>query len=574
MRVCLVTPFAWSQPHDVNDHVAGIAAALRRRGHKVTVLAPSTRAADLLAGRRALQGGEPPEVIAVGPAVPVSRRSQLGVPVGVQANLKLALAQGDYDVVHGFEPGLPSLSYLALRDTDALAVATFASANRLGYPPARSQREKLLGRLDALVALSEAVRDAAEERFPGDYRVLSPGVDTELFAPADKQNTIVVELRPNEREVARGILHSVRELLEWEVVLLRTRPLIGRPAIPRALAARVHLRTARDAASRAALLNSASIFVPGVEGLRRVTLEAAASGCAIVRPRGVEDQHELAAAATARLAEDDELREREGATARAEAERQTFDAVAADLDSIYATAGKRRRKRRPTEPLADRPWIVADLHMHTAWSHDCSIDAAELVDHAEAEGLGAIAVTDHNVFGGALEAADYARGRKLLVIRGEEVKTDDQGEVIGLFLEKEIPRGMTFTETVAAIREQGGLVYMPHPFDRLHAIADPRTLHRHLADIDVLEVYNARLLFEAYNDEALRFARKYNLTMGAGSDAHVLQGVGTGALKMRAFRDPEEFMISLRSAEVLRRPKSLAYLQSLKWVAQVKEKVR
>jgi predicted metal-dependent phosphoesterase TrpH/glycosyltransferase involved in cell wall biosynthesis len=574
MRICLVTPFAWSQPHDVNDHVAGIANALRRGGHDVTVLAPSARASDLLAGRRALQAGERPDVIALGPAIPVSRRSQLGVPVGVQASLKLALSQGDYDVVHGFEPGLPSLAYLALRDTDALAVATFASANRLGYPPARSQREKLLGRIDALIALSEGVREAAEERFPGDYRVLSPGVDTELFAPAGKQNTIVVELRPNEREVARGILHAVRELPEWEVVLLRTRPLIGRPAIPRALADRVRLRTARDVASRAALLNAASIFVPGVEGLRRVTLEAASSGCAIVRPPGVEGQPELAAAATARLAEDSELRAREGAAARTEAKLHTFEAVAADLDSIYATAGIKRRKRRPTGPLSDRPWILADLHMHTSWSHDCSIDAAELIDHAEAEGLGAIAITDHNVFGGALEAADCARGRELIVIRGEEVKTDDQGEVIGLFLEREIPRGMTFTETVAAIREQGGLVYMPHPFDRLHAIAAPRTLHRHVADIDVLEVYNARLLFEAYNDEALRFARKYNLTMGAGSDAHVLQGVGTGALRMRAFRDPEEFMISLRSAEVLRRPKSLAYLQSLKWVAQVKEKVR
>jgi predicted metal-dependent phosphoesterase TrpH/glycosyltransferase involved in cell wall biosynthesis len=575
MRVCLVTPFAWSQPHDVNDHVGGVAAALRERGHDVTVLAPSTRAADLLAGRRALQSRSRPDVIAVGPAVPISPRSQLGVPVGVQASLKLALAQGDYDLVHGFEPGLPSLSYLALRDTDALAVATFVSPDRLGYPPARSQRERLLGRLDALVALSEQVREAAEERFPGDYRVLSPGVDTVLFAPAAmKQQTIVVELRPNEREVARGILHAVRELPGWEVVLLRTRPLIGRPAIPRALASRVHLRTARDAASRSAILNAAAIFVPGVEGLRRVTLEAAASGCAIARPQRVELQPELAAAAAARLADDDELRAREGASARAEAEQHTFAAVAAELDAIYTTLGARRRKRKPSEPLSDRPWIVADLHMHTSWSHDCSIDAEELVDHAESEGLGAIAVTDHNVFGGALEAADYAQGRDLIVIRGEEVKTDDQGEVIGLFLEREIPRGMSFADTVAAIREQGGLVYVPHPFDRLHAIPDPRTLHRNIAEIDVLEVYNARLLFEAFNDEALRFARKYNLTMGAGSDAHVLQGVGTGALRMRAFRDPEEFMISLRSADVLRRPKSLAYLQSLKWVAQVKEKVR
>ena len=143
-------------------------------------------------------------------------------------------------------------------------------------------------------------------------------------------------------------------------------------------------------------------------------------------------------------------------------------------------------------------------------------------------GLGAIAVTDHNVFGGALEAVELARGRDLVVIPGEEVKTDGQGEVIGLFLREEIPRGMSFADTVAAIRAQGGLVYVPHPFDRLHAIPDPATLHRHLAEIDVFEVYNARLLFEAYNDEALRFARKYDLTMGAGSDAHVLQGVGTG----------------------------------------------
>jgi len=198
----------------------------------------------------------------------------------------------------------------------------------------------------------------------------------------------------------------------------------------------------------------------------------------------------------------------------------------------------------------------------------------ELLDHAELEGLGAIAVTDHNALGGALEAAELARGRDLLVVPGEEVKTDGQGEVIGLFLSEEIPRGLSFADTIAAIRGQGGLVYLPHPFDRLHAIPDAPTLHRHLADIDVFEVYNARLLFDAYNDEALRFATKYNLTMGAGSDAHVLQGLGTGVLRMRAFDGPEEFLVSLRSAEVLRRPKSLVYLQSLKWVAQAKERVR
>jgi len=199
---------------------------------------------------------------------------------------------------------------------------------------------------------------------------------------------------------------------------------------------------------------------------------------------------------------------------------------------------------------------------------------SDLLDHAEEIGLGAIAVTDHNVFGGALEAVDQARDRELVVIPGEEVKTDRQGEVIGLFLSEEIERGLSFTDTIAAIRAQGGVVYLPHPFDRMHSIPDAKTLHAHLAEIDVFEVYNARLLFEGYNDEALRFARKYGLTSGAGSDAHVLQGVGTGALRMRAFRDRDEFLLSLRTAQVLRRPKSLVYLQSLKWVAQAKERVR
>ena len=176
--------------------------------------------------------------------------------------------------------------------------------------------------------------------------------------------------------------------------------------------------------------------------------------------------------------------------------------------------------------------------MHTSWSHDCLVEPEELVEHALAEGLGAIAVTDHNAFGGAEATVEAALGTDLLVIPGEEVKTDNQGEVIGLFLEREIPRGMPFADTIAAIKAQGGLVYLPHPFDRMHSIPDAKTIHRHLSDIDVFEVYNARLLFEQYNDEALRFARKYNLTMGAGSDAHVLQGVGTGGAAHARVRRP------------------------------------
>ncbi len=571
----MVTPFAWSQPHDVNEHVAGIARELRALGHSVTILAPSNRAADLAAGRRALLNGLGAEVVALGPAVPISRRSRMGVPVGARANLSLALALGRFDVVHGFEPGLPSLSYLALRDAQALTVATFLSPARLGYPPGRAQRERLLGRLDALLATSEETVAAASARFPGHYRVVPDGVDLQLFSPAAKRKQVVLEWRPAERPLARAVFRALAELPDWELVLLRTKPLTGRPTIPRRLRGRVSVRTARDAAARAPLLASASLFVPALEGLRRVTLEASAAGCAIVSPPGTAEQPELAGAELARLAEDDAFRRRRSEAARASVEGQSFAAAAAALDEVYRSLARRRRgPRQEGAPLEDRDWILCDLHMHTNWSHDCAVAPDELVAYAQAVGLGAIAVTDHNVFGGALAAVEAARGTKLVVVPGEEIKTDGQGEVIGLYLHEEIPRGMSFADTIAAIRAQNGLVYLPHPFDRLHSIPDPSTLHRHLADIDVFEVYNARLLFEAYNDEALRFATKYNLTMGAGSDAHVLQGVGTGAMRMRAFHGPEELLLSLHTAHVLRRPRSLVYLQSLKWVAQAKERVR
>jgi predicted metal-dependent phosphoesterase TrpH len=151
---------------------------------------------------------------------------------------------------------------------------------------------------------------------------------------------------------------------------------------------------------------------------------------------------------------------------------------------------------------------------------------------------------------------------------GEEVKTS-QGEVIGLFLTEKIERGMTMAETIGQIQAQEGLVLMPHPFDRLHTIPDASTLLRHLDQIDIFEVYNSRLLFDSFNDDALRFATKYNLVQSAGSDAHVLQGIGTAINRIPAFDGPEEFLVSMRHNQILRRPKSLLYLQGLKWMQQV-----
>jgi predicted metal-dependent phosphoesterase TrpH/glycosyltransferase involved in cell wall biosynthesis len=576
-RICLVTPFAWSQPHPVNEHVAGAAAALASRGHSVTILAPSTRARDLAAGRRALRrlardAVELEGLVALGPALPLASGNRIGVPVGVRANLELALARGGFDVVHGHEPGLASLSYLALRDAEALAVATFHDPDRLGYPPGKRQRVRLLGRIDALTATSAETAASARERFPGDYRVLPAGIDTELFRPGAARKRFVLEWDAECRPLARAAIRGLRALPGWQLVVLRPTAISGRPYVPRDLRRRVSVQTRLDPRARAEALRGAAGLVAGADAGSRLRLEAAASGVPLVAPPARLEQPELVAAAMQRLASDPDHRSREAQEARSGAEAHSLERLGAELDSLYRSLTGRRRVRDRREPLAGRPWILADLHMHTEHSHDCSIPVAELLEHAAAIGLGAIAITDHNVFGGALEAVELARGGALRVIPGEEVKTDEQGEVIGLFLGEAIPAGMSFADTVAAIREQGGLVYLPHPFDRLHAIPDTTTLHRHLAEIDVLEAFNARLLFEAFNDEAARFARKYNLLAGAGSDAHVLQGVGTGLVRMRAFETPEEFLLALGTAEIVRRPKSLLYLQGLKWVAQARER--
>jgi predicted metal-dependent phosphoesterase TrpH/glycosyltransferase involved in cell wall biosynthesis len=577
LRVCMVTPFAWSQPHPVNDHVAGAADELRRRGHEVVVLVSSNRAAELSAGRRALrrlgrEGIPLAGTVAIGPAVPLSRRTRVALPLGARANLELALTADHFDVVHAHDPALPSLSYLAIRGARTLTVATFHAPERLAYPPGRKQRERLLARVDALTAVGEAALEGARERFPGEYRLLPAGVDTALFSPAAQRQLIVLEWRPDEGARTRAALRALRSLPDWELVLLRTKPLSGRPYVPLALRGRVRAPRAYDAKARAAELAGAAALIPALRGSQRLRNEAEAAGVPAVDPPGSVEQPQLIEAAVARLAEDADWRARLSREARERAENQSLAALGDELERLYETVVGRRRPHARTDPLADRPFVLCDLHLHTEHSYDCSVPVPDLLDYAEEQGLGAIAITDHNVFSGAEEARALADGRPLTVIPGEEMKTSDAGEVIGLFLSEEIPGGLTIAETLAAIRDQNGIVYLPHPFDRLHSVADARTLHSHLGEIDVFEVYNARLLFEASNNEALRFARKYNLTMGAGSDAHVLQGVGSGLVRMRAFETPEEFLIALRSAEIVRRPKSLVYLQGLKWMAQARER--
>jgi predicted metal-dependent phosphoesterase TrpH len=207
--------------------------------------------------------------------------------------------------------------------------------------------------------------------------------------------------------------------------------------------------------------------------------------------------------------------------------------------------------------------LLADLHVHSEHSWDCTTPIDELLDAALAAGLGALAVTDHNTIAGGAEARARAveRGLPLHVIVGSEIKTANDGEVIGLFLHEEVPRGLTFAETLERIRAQGGLVYVPHPFDHFHTTPSPVLLHEHAGAIDVVETANARLWLERDNRTAERFASQHGLRRGAGSDAHVPAGIGTAALRLAPFEDPASFLLAVDGAEIVRRPRSMLRLQ-------------
>jgi hypothetical protein len=184
--------------------------------------------------------------------------------------------------------------------------------------------------------------------------------------------------------------------------------------------------------------------------------------------------------------------------------------AASELERIYTELAARRHPVQGDEAmrgrLAERALIDVDLHMHTDHSYDCATPVEVLLATAREQGLGAIAVTDHNEISGALEAQAQAESfgphPPLKVIVAEEVKTAHQGEVIGLFLKEKIPRGLSLQETVAEIKAQGGVVYVPHPFDRMHSVPDYEHLLAILEDVDAIEIFNPRVAIQAWRARA------------------------------------------------------------------------
>ena len=193
--------------------------------------------------------------------------------------------------------------------------------------------------------------------------------------------------------------------------------------------------------------------------------------------------------------------------------------------------------------------LKADLHIHTGFSHDCATSPEKLVARCLRRGLNCIAITDHNTIQGALAVKEIAQ---FTVIVGEEVKTTG-GELTGLFLTEEIPAGLSPVETARRIKDQGGLVSIPHPFDRFRSsVILPQALEEVLPLADIIEVFNARNTFDQADRQALEMAHTHGLAGSAVSDAHTLLELGRTYVSMAEFDDTTQgFLASLRQGSLV-----------------------
>ena len=198
--------------------------------------------------------------------------------------------------------------------------------------------------------------------------------------------------------------------------------------------------------------------------------------------------------------------------------------------------------------------IKADLHVHSSASPDCSIAPARVAERCHQLGLSPVFLTDHDTIGGALEL----RAAKVRVVAGEEVLTTE-GELIGLFLERPIRSGLTPEATALEIRQQGGLVYLEHPYDQFRRHLSEASIEAVAELIDIVEVFNARSDEQA-NRRAEDLCEILGAAPGAGSDAHTLKGIGAVYVEMEDFEGAQDFLGKLRDARIVRRRPKLAIL--------------
>ena len=192
--------------------------------------------------------------------------------------------------------------------------------------------------------------------------------------------------------------------------------------------------------------------------------------------------------------------------------------------------------------------LRVDCHSHTMWSGDATTTPDELLASIEASAIDVLCITDHSTTNGAFELAPQLPCR---VIVGEELRTW-AGELMGLFLTERIPYGIKPEEFCRRVRDQGGIVYVPHPFDPTRNALREDVL-RELAEaglLDAIEVFNGKVSLQHLNRRAAEFAAEFDLAGGAGSDAHIPDALGAAFIEMPEFSTSAEFLLGLRQGVV------------------------
>lgn len=196
---------------------------------------------------------------------------------------------------------------------------------------------------------------------------------------------------------------------------------------------------------------------------------------------------------------------------------------------------------------AEEARVRVDMHLHTRRSFDSLSDPLAVVETARRKGLGRICVTDHDEIATALELKERFPDT---VIVGEEVKTAEGVDIIGLYIREKIPRGTPARETCTRIHEQGGIVYVPHPYAPGKG-GGGRILEEVEDLVDAIEGFNARIHIPALNGRAVEWARARDLPLGAGSDAHTLREVGRAFVEVPPFDDrADAFLAALRQGRI------------------------
>ncbi len=194
------------------------------------------------------------------------------------------------------------------------------------------------------------------------------------------------------------------------------------------------------------------------------------------------------------------------------------------------------------------------MHSHTMWSGDCTTTPDEILDAVRESAIDVLCVTDHNATDGAVHMAKLLADSDIEcdVIVGEELRVG-QGELIGLFLTERIAPGLNAIDAAKAIRDQGGIVYVPHPFDPMRNCLQPAEIESLVEAglVDAMEAFNAKTSLSSLQAKAAEFARANDLAAGAGSDAHVPAAFGAAFVEMPHFDGAQDFLANLRRGTII-----------------------